>query len=119
MAFLNACWFVAGSNGLSDFSDGTAQTGFRNLSGAGAVNGETYSYRAESLDRTEWEMGTGVYSSAGGGSLSRATIWASSAGTSKINFTAAPLVSLQPVADELNKKITMGKAIAAAIIFGG
>lgn len=99
MALLDACWFVAGSSGTDDFADGTALTGYRNLSGASAVNAAVYTYRAKHpTDDSIWEIGYGAYSS-GGGTLARTTIVASSTG-SKINFAVAPVVALLPRAGD-------------------
>lgn len=100
MAQANTVKFTAGSSGTSDFSDGTAVTGFRNLSGASLTVGATYSYRAVSSDLSQWENGSGVWS---GTTLSRATIYESSTG-SKINFTAAPVVSLTPLKADFDEK---------------
>jgi hypothetical protein len=100
MAYLNGCWFVAGSSGTADFSDGTGLSGYRNLSDAGAANGATYSYRAKHpTDDSIWEIGQGAYSSSGG-TLGR-TVIASSTG-SKINFAVAPIVSLEPTKEDLD-----------------
>lgn len=100
MAFANTVKFTAGSSGTSDFSDGTAATSFRNLSG-GAVNGQTYSYRAVSADGSQWENGQGVYTSGSPGSIARTTIFESSTG-SKVSFTAAPTVWLTPLKADLD-----------------
>lgn len=91
MSYLATCMFTSGVSGLSDFTDGTAVTGWMNLANAGAVNGATYSYRAMTADRTGWEEGRGVYSS-GGGTLARTTIYRSSNANAKVNFATAPIV---------------------------
>jgi hypothetical protein len=95
MAFANTVKFTAGNSGTPDFSDGTAGSTFRNLSG-GAVSGQTYSYRA--VNGTEWENGQGVYN---GTTLARTTIFESSTG-SKVSFTAAPTVILTPLKFDLD-----------------
>jgi hypothetical protein len=100
MAFADTVKFTAGSSGTSDFSDGTALTGFRSLS-TGAVSGQTYSYRAFSADLSQWENGQGVYTSGSPGTLTRATVYESSTG-SKINFTTAPVVILTPLKADLD-----------------
>jgi hypothetical protein len=100
MAYLNGCWFVAGSSGTADFSDGAGLTGYRNLADAGAANSATYSYRAKHpTDDSIWEIGQGAYSS-GGGTLGR-TVIASSTG-SKVAFAVAPIVSLEPIKEDLD-----------------
>lgn len=106
MAYVDSCWFIAGSSGTADFADGTALAGFRNLSGAGAADAAVYSYRAESLDRTEWENGYGVYASAGGGTLARTVTASSAGGTTKVDFSAPPILSLQPLKTDLNDLAT-------------
>lgn len=95
MAVANTCWFVAGSSGVADFSDGAALTGHRNMAGASLKSGALYSYRAEHpTDKSIWENGRGV---AGGGVLTRAVISESSTGA-KVNFAVAPVVLLVPMA---------------------
>jgi hypothetical protein len=100
MAFADTVKFTAGSSGTSDFSDGTAVTGFRPLS-TGAVSGQDYSYRAFSADLSQWENGHGVYTSGSPGTLARTTIYESSTG-SKVSFSSAPVVILTPLAADLN-----------------
>lgn len=101
MAFVNGCWFTAGSSGLADFADGTAFTGYRNLAAAGCVNAVLYSYRAvHPGDPSVWEIGRGAYSS-GGGTLARTTVSSSSTGA-KINFGVAPVVVLTPAKEDLD-----------------
>src|ERR1043165_1112768 len=86
-------WFVAGSSGLADFSDGAALTGYRNLAGASLTNGAVYSYRAEHpSDKSIWENGSGAINT-GTNVLARTTISESSTG-SKISFAVAPVVIL-------------------------
>jgi hypothetical protein len=95
MAFADTVKFTAGSSGTSDFSDGTALTGFRSLS-TGAVSGQTYSYRAFSADLSQWENGQGVYTSGSPGTLARTTQYETSTG-SKVSFSSAPVVILTPL----------------------
>jgi len=88
--YVDRCWFTSGVSGTSDFTDGTAESTYRNLAGASAVNGSIYAYVA--VNGTEWEIGTGAYSS-GGNSLARTTVIASSTG-SKVSFSSAPKVAI-------------------------
>ncbi len=84
-------WFVAGSSGTNDFSDGTGLPGARNLAG-GATAGQSYTYRAEHpSDKTIWENGYGPYS---GGVLVRNVTSSSAGGTTKVNFAVVPIVLL-------------------------
>ena len=109
MDFLNGCWFTAGSSGLDDFDDGTAVTGFRNLANAGAVNATVYSYRAESADRSEWEIGSGAYSS-GSGLIARTTIVASSNSDAKVDFTDPPYVIVSPIKTDFDSVALLNAA---------
>jgi hypothetical protein len=94
---VNTVWYVAGSSGLADFSDGAALTGYRSITdavAAGALtNGAVYSYRAEHpTDKSIWENGSGAVNT-GTKVLARTTIAESSTGA-KINFAVAPVVIL-------------------------
>jgi hypothetical protein len=116
MAFANAVFFRATSAGSVDFVGASAITGYRNLSGAGLTNAATYSYRAESDDKTEWEIGYGAYNS-GTTTLARTTIIASSNAGSKVTFTAAPKVMLAPLRHELEAiETTANGAIQSSLL---
>lgn len=96
MALLNRCMFRAASGGSGDFVVASAETGARTPTEAGATNGETYSYVAESDDRSQVAFGTGTWNS-GTSTLVRGTeefIGSGFAG----NFSAAPRVMLTPLA---------------------
>lgn len=97
--FLNVCRFLATSAGTGDFIVAAAITGYQTPSSAGAVNGRIYSYRAESADLTQWEIGQGVYTTSST-TLARTKIIASSTG-SKINFSAPPQVGVVALAEDL------------------
>lgn len=99
---LNRCFFTAGNSGTGDFQDGTAVTGFRNLSVAGAQNGVEYSYAAENLTRTEWEYGRATYDS-GSGTLVRAdgTVEDSSNSGNRVDFTDPPRVLITRLATDV------------------
>lgn len=100
MALLDRCIFNASSGGISDFSIATAVTGYQLPSSAGAQNGQTYHYAAQSADLTQWEVGTGTYS-ASGPTLARTTILFNSLGTAAhINFNAAPQVMISALAED-------------------
>jgi hypothetical protein len=99
MAFADIVKFTAGSSGTSDFTDGTAATGFRNLAG-GAVSGQSYSYRAYSADLSQWENGAGIYN---GTTIARTTQYETSTG-SKVSFSSAPIVILTPLKVDLDAK---------------
>lgn len=87
--------FRATAGSTTDWTVSAAIPGYMTPAQAGAVNTGVYSYRAESDDLTQWEMGVGTYSSTGAGSITRTTVLYNSAGTTaKINFTAAPKVGI-------------------------
>lgn len=83
--------FTPTLGGLTDWTLATAATGYRTPSG-NLTNGSTYSYRAQSSDNSEWEVGTGAWTSATS-TLARTTVLYSSTGA-KVNFTVAPSVAV-------------------------
>lgn len=103
--FLDACGFNPASGGTGDFVVSAAITGYQTPAGAGAVNGTIYSYRAQSTDLSQWEVGFGAYTS-GTTTLARTTVVASSTG-SKVNFSAPPSVYVTALsADILSPNMT-------------
>lgn len=95
--FANNCWFTAGSSGLSDFDDGTAESGYENMADS-LTTGQKYSYVARHpSDPTIWEEGEGVATTGSPWVLARTTIHDSSSGGSKINFGVAPKVMITPL----------------------
>lgn len=98
-SFLDVCRFTAASSGTGDFVVSAAVTGYQTPASAGAVNATVYRYRAESSDLSQWEVGYGVYTTAGT-TLARTTILFSSTG-SKVSFTAAPQVGIVALAEDL------------------
>ncbi|WP_082190590.1 hypothetical protein [Bradyrhizobium pachyrhizi] len=100
-SFLDVCRFTASAGGTGDWSVAAAVTGYQAMNSAGGVNGATYSYRAESADLSQWEVGFGTYTP-GVETLSRTTVLFNSAGTTaKINFSAAPQVAVVALAEDL------------------
>lgn len=97
--FLDACGFNPASGGTGDFVVSAAVTGYQTPAGAGAVNGAVYSYRAQSSDLSQWEIGFGAYAT-GTTTLARTTVVASSTG-SKINFSAPPSVYITALSADL------------------
>ena len=83
--------FVPASNGTGDFVYSATIQGYRSPTSA-LTDGKTYRYRAESSDMSEWEYGTGVWSSSTS-TLTRATVAFSSTGA-KVSFTLAPTVGI-------------------------
>jgi len=98
--FLDACGFNPASGGTGDFVVSAAVTGYQTPAGAGAVNGAVYSYRAQSSDLSQWEIGYGAYAT-GTTTLARTTVTASSTG-SKVNFSAPPSVYVTALTADLD-----------------
>lgn len=99
-AFLNVCRFTATSSGTGDFVVASAVTGYQTPASASAVSGTIYSYRAESADLSEWEIGEGAYTS-GTTTLARTTVHASTNAGAKVNFSAAPQVAIVALAGDI------------------
>jgi hypothetical protein len=99
-SFVNGCVFTATSSGTGSFVVSAAVTGWQTPAQAGASNGATYRYRAYSADNTQWEIGSGVYTT-GTVTLTRALIEASSNGGSATNFTLPPAVALTMFDEDL------------------
>src|SRR5882762_5083484 len=89
--FASLVRFNPTTGGTADFVVSSAVAGYQTPASAGAVNGTTYTYRAESADLSQWELGRGAYTSASV-THARTTILFSSTG-SKVNFSAAPQVA--------------------------
>lgn len=96
---LNAVAFTPSAGGTSDFAVSAAIQGYVTPATAGAIDQQTYSYRAESSDKSQWEIGIGTYT-ASGTTLSR-TVLASSNSNAAVNFTSAPNVYLVALAGDL------------------
>ncbi|KRR21903.1 hypothetical protein [Bradyrhizobium retamae] len=100
-SLINVCRFNPTAGGTTDWTYSSAVTGYQSPSAAGAVNGAQYSYRAESADLSQWEIGTGAYNS-GTGVFARTAVLFNSAGTTaKINFTAPPQVAIVALKEDL------------------
>ena len=97
--FLDACGFYATAGGTGDFVVSSAAIGYQTPASASAVNGLVYSYRAQSSDLSQWEIGFGAYAT-GTTTLARTTVVASSTG-SKINFSAPPSVYVTALSADL------------------
>lgn len=108
-SFIDVCRFNPTAGGTADWTYSSAVTGYQSPSAAGAVNGAQYSYRAESSDLSQWEVGFGTYNS-GTGVLTRTVLFNSSGTTSKINFSVAPQVAIVALAEDL----TVTKAASAS-----
>jgi len=97
--FLDVCRFNPTAGGTTDWTYSSAVTGYQSPAAANVVSGAQYSYRAESANLSQWEIGVGTYSA---GVLSRTTVLFNSSGTTaKINFSAAPQVAIVALAEDL------------------
>src|SRR5262245_12468407 len=112
--FVDVCKFNPTAGGTADFVVSSASTGYLTPAQAGAVNGATYRYRAESADLSQWEVGYGVYTS-GTVTLARTTVIFSTNANAKVNFSTAPVVGLVYLAeDALSSKNNLSELQSAA-----
>lgn len=90
---LGPCRFTNAAGGLVDWTYPGPTIDLQSPTSAGAANGAVYEYYAQSLDMSQWEIGTGAYNS-GTGVFARTTILANSLGTTaKISFTNPPEIA--------------------------
>lgn len=96
---------------------GSAPAGARTFAASGLATGSTVRYSIASLDSTAWEVGEGVWTSAGA-TLSRVTVFASSNSGSLVSFaagtknvalvmTAADIASVTQAIDKLSVNLTV------------
>lgn len=90
---VDRCMFIATLGGTTDWTVSSAVQGYMTPAQAGVSNGDTVYYAAESSDKSQWELGSGIYTSSGT-SVARTTILFSSNSNSKVTFTSAPKVFL-------------------------
>ena len=116
--FVDACGFIPVSSGTGDFVVSSAVVGYQTPASAGAVNAIVYSYRAESSDKSQWEIGFGAYT-VSSTTLARTTIGASSTG-SKVSFSAAPNVFITALSADLqNAALLTSNTLPVSRINGG
>lgn len=122
MAYANAVKYIAASSGTGDFVVSAAALGFQTPAAAGVPNGFAGSYRAESADLSQWEIGTTVLTISGGTTYTfTRVVTANSLGTTaKINFTAAPAVGLTASAEDLaNASLLLTGTVGTARLGSG
>ena len=91
-SFLDRCIINATSTGTGDFVQASAVTGYQTMGNAGAVNGGTYRYTAQSADLSQWEYGLGTWTTSTT-TLARTTVIQTSGNsTAKISFSSVPTV---------------------------
>lgn len=127
MAFLDVCCFTPTAGGTTDWTYSAAVVGYQSPAKAGIVNGSTYSYRAESGDLSQWEVGTGVYNT-GTGVLTRAAVLFNSAGTgtasgqtgagTKISFSTTPTVAVVLLAEDIVASLALKAGLASPTFTG-
>ena len=100
-AFLDLCRFSPSAGGTTDWTYAAAVAGYQSPAAAGVVNGRLYKYRAESTDLSQWEVGEGAYNTSTGVLARTAVLFNSSGGTSKINFSTTPQVSIVALKEDL------------------
>ncbi len=118
MSLINECAFRSVLAGTADFAVASAITGFftpAQCTTPAVVNGATYHYRAESDDKSQHESGTGTWN-AGSNTLAHTTVFQSSNGGAKVNFSAAPIVQLMALAQDFAPS---GLTVGATTISGG
>lgn len=108
--FVDVCRFLPTAGGTTDWTFSSAVLGYQSPASAGIVNSSLYSYRAESADLTQWEIGQGAYNTATG-VLARTTVLYNSSATgtgsgqsgagTKISFSTIPQVAVVELNEDL------------------
>lgn len=115
--YLNGCGFIPVSTGTGDFVVSAAVQGYATPATSGAVNTTVYTYRAESADKSQWEIGFGAYT-VSTTTLARTTILLSSTGA-KVSFSAAPNVFVTAAtADLQNASLLISGTLQDALLSG-
>jgi len=83
---------AASAPAFGDFILGSAQAGYQSFASAGIANGNTVRYVIE--DGSNWEIGTGTYSSTGPKVARTTVIQSSAGGTTLINASANAVIML-------------------------
>jgi hypothetical protein len=112
---VNSCKFVpASAPGTADFVFSAAVTGHQSPSAAGALDGNSYRYRAESDDLTIWEIGTAVYT-ASSGTFARTPLVSSAGASTKANFTVIPKIGITFFAADVRRRLTGSISISVSL----
>lgn len=94
---LNRAKMTTATTGTGTITLGSAVSGFQSFASAGAANGEALRYVIE--DGSNWEIGVGIYTSAGT-TLSRSLL--SSSTGSLLSLTGSATVYVSPVDDDFS-----------------
>lgn len=118
-ALANRAKMTTATTGTGTITLGSASSGYQSFASAGVANGSTVRYVIE--DGTSWEIGAGVYTSAGT-TLTR-VVSQSSNSNNAINLTGSAVVFISATAEDLTNNVDGGFAnsvyIAAQTINGG
>ena len=110
MAFLDNCKFTPTAGGTTDWTYSSTVTGYQSPNEAQATVGLPYHANAISADGSQWEISEGIATeSVGIFTFPRTTVLSNSSGTgtkqggagTKINFSAAPNVSIVALKEDL------------------
>lgn len=121
-SFLDNCAFVAAAAGTGSFTVANALNGAQTPAAAGAVDGVTYRYHAQSADLTQWEFGDCV-SASSGTVFSRTIRGNSNFDANPISFATPPTVLITFISADifsgnyadLAGKPTLGSAAAGTL----
>lgn len=111
--FLDVARFTPTLGGTTDWTVSAAVTGYQTPAAAGAVDGQTYRYRAESADLSQWEIGYGAASSTGTVFARTTVLFNSSGTTSKISFSTVPTVGIVPLGEDFREKLDANRTYYA------
>lgn len=112
-AFLDVCRFTPTLGGTTNWTYSAAVTGYQSPAAAGAINGTQYSYRAESADLSQWEIGYGTYNTSTN-VLTRGTVLFNSLGTTaKVSFSTVPTVAIVALGEDIVSRMLDVKVFGA------
>jgi len=103
------------TTGTGTVTLGSASSGFQSFADAGVSNSDVIQYVIE--DGSNFEIGTGTYTSSGT-TLTRAAVTESSNSDSAINLSGNAVVFISAVADDLNRLQNAGSTKVAATSSG-
>lgn len=115
--FVDRCKFYTQSTGTGDFVVNDNVYGYLTPADADAVDGELYSYVAETLDGLEWEIGQGTYTAATA-SFNRSVIKSSNS-DALVNFSTPPVVGLTILAQDMTFATDTGVFDSISILSNG
>lgn len=119
--WLDVCRFTPTAGSTTDWTYSSTVTGYQSPGLAGAVNGNVYTFRAESADLTQWEICSGAYNS-GTGVFARTTVLINSSGSgtlqggggTKINFSTVPQVAIVALTADLTNVVASSEVTYAS-----